>query len=153
MKNGNDLVVGFSGEMNDAVIDSMKGLTGKYASRLLITAFSKVRADYNKNEWRGLKSYPIALNESEKKAFVHEILTLYWEYAGRYYFLSNNCADEALSLLKVGLPTEKILKASVLTPLGITAVLKESGQISEATMEYFPSYRVQMKEDLRNGGK
>ena len=134
-----DLVVGFSGQMEGTVIDGLKGLTGKYASRLIISPFNKIRKSYTKDQLRGLNSYPISMSEEEKESFLNEVLTLYWEYSGRYYFFTNNCATEALDLLKTSLLNNKLMNKEVLSPLGLRKVLLREGLISEETKTYFPS--------------
>jgi len=127
-----DLVAGFVGMVDDTVINTMDGLTGEYPSRLVLGAFEETLNKYTREEFRDLTAYPIKLDEAQKRAFVHQILTLYWEYAGRYMFLTNNCATEAMDLLKAVIRTDRFQKSAPLTPRGVLNALKDAAAIDES---------------------
>jgi hypothetical protein len=135
-----DIVVGFAAQINDTTINSINGLTGKYPSRLSMTPFTRTLENYNKGEFREMTSFPLGLNPTEIKAFLDQVLTLHWEYAGKYYFLSNNCADEALALLKSVINENDFLKEKVITPIGLVKVLQKHNLFMDQEPEYFPSH-------------
>jgi hypothetical protein len=70
-------------------------------------------------------------------------LQQFWEYRGRYQFLSNNCATEALNLLKSVVADPKFQKeVHVITPVGLYDALKSFGLMDES----FVRDRKQAKE-------
>ncbi|MCB0351158.1 MAG: DUF4105 domain-containing protein, partial [Bdellovibrionales bacterium] len=92
-------VISFRADIDDFELDNIKGLTGKYPSQMFVLNLDEVVKEYTQIELRDLKSLPLRLNEKEKEQFINKVLETYWSYRGRYYFLSNNCADETFSLL------------------------------------------------------
>jgi hypothetical protein len=126
-----DLVAGFVGMVDDTVINTVDGLTGDYPSRLVIGAYEETLSKYTREEFRDLTAYPIKLDEAQKRAFIHQIVTLYWEYAGRYMFLTNNCATEAMDLLKMVIRQDGFQKSSPLTPRGVLSALKDAAAVDE----------------------
>ncbi|MFZ4405595.1 MAG: DUF4105 domain-containing protein, partial [Pseudobdellovibrionaceae bacterium] len=98
------LVVSFRASVEDFQIDSIKGLNGDYPSIEFVLPLSTVIDEYTKKELRWIKSLPLILSESEKNFLLQSVIESQWSYEGKYRFLSNNCADETLQLLKRGLP-------------------------------------------------
>lgn len=144
------VVLSFAADLDGALsISAWKGLFGGYRSMLFLRSFREVVGDYTERQARSLLSYPIPLSDAEKRQFILHALELYWSYAGRYYFLSNNCATEALSLLKGVLGSTPLAKLSALTPVGVTAALLQHGLVrpvpqdagSEQSGLYFPALR------------
>src|SRR5262249_50277007 len=88
----------------DLSISAWKGLSGKYISQLTIKPMVEAINEYTELSFRDLQSLPLRLTEDEKRQFVHHALELYWSYGGRYYFLTNNCANESLRLIQSALP-------------------------------------------------
>jgi hypothetical protein len=109
-------------------ISYWRGLFGGYASRMELNSFyPNVVNEYTIDEFRELKSVPLKLSADEKRKFVNRVLEMNWEYAGRFYFLTNNCSDEALAFLKGILPEKKIQELSVMSPLGLYEDLADVG--------------------------
>lgn len=118
-----DLILNFRAMVPDFSIDYLKGLRGKYDSLLFIQPLREVVDEYTKteSELRDVVSLPVKMDEWQKKMFVLRALEIYWGYKGGYYFLSNNCATEAMALLAAGFPYNFLLQYrtdSTLTPLG-----------------------------------
>jgi hypothetical protein len=126
-----DLVAGFVGMIDDTVINSLDGLTGEYPSRLVVGPYTETLNKYTRVEMRDLTGYPIAFSAHQKRVFLQQVLTLYWEYAGRYFFISNNCATEAMDLLKTTIVTNDFQKKRPLTPKGVLEALEATGLVSK----------------------
>ncbi len=103
----------------DLRINAWKGLTGKYMSQLIIRPLTEVLNDYTEIDHRDLQSVPLQLTAHEIQQFIFHALELYWGYSGRYYFLTNNCADESLRLVQSTLMSRAVQAIEILTPLGL----------------------------------
>lgn len=134
-----DIVMGFVAQSDTIGYSNIKGLTGKYPSKLFVTPLSKSLEDYNKVQYRDLTSHKLELNDEERERVLDQLLTLFWEYSGSYYFINNNCADEALHVLQAALP-KRILKQGVLTPGGLKNLLIKKKLISSRPVTTFPSH-------------
>lgn len=108
---------------DDLTINAWKGLTGQYRSQLLIRPFTEVLNDYTEIDHRDLQSVPLQLSAAEVQQFIYHALELYWSYSGRYYFLTNNCADESLRLVQSTLTRDAIQGLEILTPIGLRDAL------------------------------
>lgn len=100
----------------DAQISAWKGLTGGYPSQLFVRRLSDVVIEYTELEFRDLQSLPLRMSAREKARFVHRVLELYWSYSGRYFFLTNNCTSESLSLLKSALVAPAVQSLARIVP-------------------------------------
>jgi hypothetical protein len=118
------VVLSFAANMHGSLrIEALKGLLGGYKSQLFVRALPEVIIDYTERQLRDLYSFPLQLSRSEIDALVLRVLEVFWSYSGRYYFLTNNCATETLSLLRAVLPEARSHPLSALTPRGIRDVL------------------------------
>lgn len=72
--------------------------------------FEQVKTEYNRDQFRDLKSFTLMLNAENKQAVLEAALEAHWTHRGNYYFLSNNCAVETLNLLKSALPQYRQLQ-------------------------------------------
>jgi hypothetical protein len=114
------VVVSYRANVEDININYLKGLRGTYSSQLYLMNFNDVLNEYNKGEMRDIISLPLNLSEEQINQFTNRVLENYWSYSGRYYFLTNNCATEALELLKIAFPEgHPLLSAKVLHPLAL----------------------------------
>ena len=122
------IVLGFAANLRgDRAISPWKGLTGGYLSQLYVKPLSEVIIDYTEREFRDLDSLPLRFDDDEKRRFVHRALETYWSYQGRYFFLTNNCAVESLSLLKSVLDSPAVHAIERITPLGLRDALLQLG--------------------------
>lgn len=103
----------------DLTINAWKGLTGKYMGQLIMKPLTEVLNNYTEIDHRDLQSVPLRLTAHEIQQFIYHALELYWSYSGRYYFLTNNCADESLRLVQATLMSRAVQALEVLTPLGL----------------------------------
>lgn len=114
------VVVSYRANVEDMNIDYTKGMNGAYASQLFLMNMSEVVAEYTKGEFRDIISLPMQMSRSEITLFTDKLLENYWSYKGRYYFLTNNCATEAMNLLRSAFPDNaKMQTANIVTPLGL----------------------------------
>jgi len=104
------LVVSFAAAVEDFQINAIKGLNGSYPSVEFIGSLSQLITQYNSREMRDLYSLPLNLTEAEKMSVLRSIVDLQWTYEGKYKFVSNNCADEAIHLLKLALPKNQAVQ-------------------------------------------
>ena len=120
------VVVSFAANLGGELrISAWKGLTGGYLSQLFFRPLTEVIIEYTELEFRDLQSYPLLLSEAEKRQFIHHALELYWGYAGKYYFLTNNCASESASLIKSAARSPGAQELRSLTPAGLLKELLE----------------------------
>jgi hypothetical protein len=129
------VVVSFRANVQGIDIDSWKGLRGDYPSQLYLLSLVEVMREYNVDELRDLVSIPLVLSDQEKRDFLDRAIQLFWEYRGRYMFVSNNCATEALNLLKSVHGDPFFQKFThVVTPLGLYDELKNQGLMDESVL-------------------
>lgn len=122
------VVLGFGANLqSDLQISPWKGLTGGYVSQLFVKPLASVLIEYTERELRGLDSLPLRLSQEEQRQFVRRALEIYWSYAGRYYFLSNNCASESLSLLQSASADPQLHRIHTITPSGLFDELLRRG--------------------------
>lgn len=130
------LVLSFRADITNFQIDSIKGLTGKYPSKMFVLSMSEVINEYTLGELRDLYSIPLKMDNEQKKEFVELVLERYWGYQGKYYFITNNCAHETLSLLKPVFPHDvKLVNMKVSTPLGIRDELEKANVADNSVFE------------------
>ncbi|ATH08515.1 hypothetical protein BIY24_11310 [Halobacteriovorax marinus] len=125
-KRGKFVVIGFLAQVADVSINAIKGIFGEYPSDMVITSLDAMKKQYNRAELRDLESIPLDLNQQEKQRFLNHLLRVYWEYSGKYYFFTNNCADEAFKLIQIAKNKEKIYEKNIITPVGIYKYIQEN---------------------------
>lgn len=81
-------------------INNIDGLSGKYKSYLFMEDVTKIVKEYGQREFRDTVSLPIAMDAAQMERFIYHALEVYWSYEGRYFFLTNNCASEAMKLFR-----------------------------------------------------
>jgi hypothetical protein len=114
------VVVSYRANVEDMTMDYTKGIDGSYASQLFLMNMSDVVDEYTKGEFRDVISLPMKMSRQEMTNFTDKLLENYWSYKGRYYFLTNNCATEAMNLLRASFPQNAQMQtANVVTPLGL----------------------------------
>lgn len=124
---GYHIVVSFRANIQDVTMDYAKGINGEYPSQLFFLTLTDVINEYTKGEFREIHSLPLKLTEKEKEKFMARASELYWSYKGKYYFFTNNCATEAMNLLRVAMSENKsVQKESIVTPLGMNSYLVKS---------------------------
>jgi hypothetical protein len=94
------IVFSYRANIADVILRYWDGLTGKYPSQLLAFSLNEIVEDYNKDEDRDLISLPMNITEAEKNRMVERLLEQYWSYSGKYYFLTNNCAQETDQIIR-----------------------------------------------------
>lgn len=122
------VVVSFRANVQDITTSYTKGMNGEYPSQLFFLTLTDVVNEYTKGEFRDVTSLPLKLTETQAKRFAIRASELYWGYKGKYYFLTNNCATEALYLLKVARAEDNELQVkNVVTPSGLYSYLLDNG--------------------------
>jgi hypothetical protein len=95
------LVVSYRAYVDEMSISTWKGLTGEYPSQLLVMRYKDVVNEYTRGEQRDVFSLPLKLNKEKRDFLVDNVVEQYWNYRGRYKFLSTNCATETKDLLQI----------------------------------------------------
>lgn len=141
-------VLSFRAFVDDVQISSLRGLTGRYPSRLFVLPLDQVIDEYTRIELRGLQSIPLRLSTDEIASLTTQAATLHWSYDGRYYFIGNNCAVETWKLLQTGVPRLVDARLRSVTPTGLLRKLVRSGDADLSALDredavragyYFPS--------------
>jgi len=141
-------VLSFRAFVDDVQISSLRGLTGRYPSRLFVLPLDQVIDEYTRIELRGLQSIPLRLSTDEIASLTTQAATLHWSYDGRYYFIGNNCAVETWKLLQTGVPRLADVRLRSITPTGLLRKLVRSGDADLSALDredavragyYFPS--------------
>ena len=135
------VILSFRANVEDLNIDSWKGITGQYPSEMFIMSLSEVLEEYTLNELRSMKSYPVRMSDAEKNRFVLHALEVYWEYRGKYFFITQNCAHESFDLLKAAIWDEKFEADSIMTPKGLLEKLQKNNRLLALPAENSPDYK------------
>jgi hypothetical protein len=127
------VVISFRASIDGLQTNRIKGLTGQYPSQMFIYSLSQIISEYTVAQFRDLVSIPMKLTESEKQRFVQRILQYYWEYQGRYYFITNNCATEAVNFVKgtVFRPEIQQTVSFIDTPMSLYRLLRKNNLLNE----------------------
>ncbi|MEN0057504.1 MAG: DUF4105 domain-containing protein [Bdellovibrio sp.] len=134
------IVLTFNAVVVDTLISQWRGLVGKYPSQLLYRSLSDVVEEYTTSEFRDVSIYPLKLNRSQVEDLTVKVIELYWDYSGKYYFLSNNCAIEVQALLNSILPFNQALQfAPLTTPMGLLSFLQSSGLVDREPTKIYQS--------------
>jgi hypothetical protein len=157
------VVVSFRANVQGYEISPLKGLNGDYPSRLYLLSLLEVMREYNSDELRDLISLPLNLSQDQAQEFLYRSLQMFWEYRGRYQFLSNNCATEALNLLKSVIDDIDFQKVHVVTPVGLYDSLAQRGLVDEKLVGdrkwakeqgyVFPSERSRLEKAIQEIGR
>lgn len=116
----NNYVLGFRATIQDMKMDMKKGLDGTYSSQMSILPLMEVVNDYTTGEYRDVMSVPMIMSRLEMERFINRALETYWSYEGNYFFFTNNCATEAMNLVRSAYANnEKIQKKVIYTPIGM----------------------------------
>lgn len=126
-------VLSFRAFVDDVQISSLRGLTGSYPSRLFVLPFDQVIDEYTQVQLRGLRSIPLRLERDEIAMLLERAAHLHWNYDGRYYFLSNNCAVETFKLLHDGVPRLAAERLGSITPTALLRRLRRA-DIADTTV-------------------
>jgi hypothetical protein len=119
------VVLSYRADVRDLRVNNWRGLTGQYPSQLYLLPFTEVVDEYTEEQLRELISLPLRLSVDQKAQLVSSALEIYWEYRGRYYFLTNNCATESKEFLQGVIPGLDRLKG--MTPIGLYKELIKRG--------------------------
>ena len=126
-----NFVLNFTGFIPGLDIDMIDGLVGNYDSVVSFSKLGDTVNQYTIQEERNLYSYPMNLNDDEKRRFIDLAIQRVWNYIGSYKFITNNCATEALDFLKGVRWENEFQNLKVYTPLGLRDVLDEAGVIEK----------------------
>lgn len=129
------VIASFRANVMDLVTSYWKGLTGKYPSELFLYPLFEIINEYNKMEFRDLSSYPIRMDEEEKRSFVYRLIEQHSEYSGRYKFVTQNCAVEAINTLKGILPDEELQDRTPISPKGGLNALIAAGRVDPSYLK------------------
>jgi hypothetical protein len=128
------IVVSFRAEVDDLKLDTAKGFKGKYPARMFLMPMNEVIDEYTKLELRSLYSLPLKLNRGQIAAFLDRVVELYWNYKGKYYFFSNNCAVESLGPVQAAYPDLTFQNETITTPNGLMEAFIRHGLIDRSIL-------------------
>ncbi len=97
------IVVSFRANIQEMTMSYAKGLNGEYPSQLFFLSLPEVVDEYTKGEFREITSVPLKLSKIQRERFLNRASELFWSYRGKYYFFTNNCATEAMNLIRVAI--------------------------------------------------
>ncbi len=120
------LVLSFRAFVDDLHIAGWRGVSGGYPSRLFVLPLTQVIDEYTRVELRGLRSIPLALSQDDIHAIARRAAQRHWNYDGKYYFLTNNCAVETLRLLGEAVPRIAAMNITAITPNGVLKKLRRA---------------------------
>lgn len=98
------IVLGFQAHINELLLHPMKALLGEYKAYLFASHFMESYEQYTINEFRELSSLPLKLTSLERERMVRNLGDIHWRYAGKYNFLTYNCATMMQEALRVVWP-------------------------------------------------
>ncbi|MCM0606875.1 MAG: DUF4105 domain-containing protein [Xanthomonadaceae bacterium] len=142
------VVISYRANVSDIMINYIKGIIGKYPSKMFLIPFSEVITEYTKEEMRDLISLPIQFTELEKQAFIESTIESYWGYLGKYTFITNNCGTESLHLMKVADESVTGSGLHTLTPKKFYKTLIKSGWVDKASKTVFRSKKADFDSAL-----
>lgn len=143
------VVVSYRANVTDIMINSVKGITGRYPSKMFLMPLSEVIAEYTKEELRDLISLPLKLTETEKQAFLESTIESYWGYLGKYTFFTNNCGTESLHLLQTSSESASTSHLRSLTPRKLYRTLIRRGWVDESQKTVFQSKKADFDSALK----
>lgn len=126
------LVLSYRAHVVDFGVNYLRGLWGAYPSQLFVYGLPEIIKEYTRHEFRDLISIPLNLTETEQSTFLALVLERYWNYRGKYYFISNHCGTESLRHLNASLEEPKEPLAA-LTPRGLLRKLGKTRLVDDAT--------------------
>lgn len=154
------VVLSFRANIQDLTMNYAKGINGEYPSQLFFIPLTDVVDEYTKGEFREVTSIPLKLNTDEMNRFVLRSEELFWSYKGKYYFFTNNCATEAMNLLRIAVgDKDDIQTKNIVTPIGLyqylikinladTSVLNDL-VLAQSQGYYFPSVAQKIINSLK----
>jgi hypothetical protein len=140
------IILSARANVDDVVIDMLKGFFGGYSSQLFAIPLSEVLSEYNEGELRDLVSVPLEISKSEVTSFLEAANLNHWGYRGDYKFLSNNCAQESNSLLQAALAKTRsyVTLIEAMTPTGFYEELIKNGLVRRIDKENSESNKQSM---------
>ena len=129
------LVLSFRAFVGDLQLSSWRGVNGSYPSRLFILPLDQVIDEYTKIELRGLNSIPLRLSRGQIERVAQQAVQLHWQYEGRYFFFTNNCASETLKLLRVALENPQLAQIKTPLPTGVLTLLEARGLADDRVLD------------------
>src|SRR5690606_2894572 len=129
------LVLSYRAFVGDLQLSSWDGLTGAYPSRLFVLPLEQVIEEYTKIELRSLASVPLRLERAQLERLVTRAAEQHWSYDGDYYFISNNCAVEPLTLLRSGSQPPRLQALDSILPNGLLASLVTRGLADRSVLD------------------
>lgn len=143
------LVLSYRANVADITINYRRGLMGAYPSQLFVYELPEIIKEYTRLEFRDLVSVPINYSRQELEYFINLTLERYWNYQGKYFFISNHCGTETLNQFRA-VNHEKVRRVSSFTPRRLLRTLRRSEIVDKEILEkvsdkstagvyYFPS--------------
>ena len=97
---------------------------------------------------RDLTFYPLNLSRLEIKNLISQMSLQFWSLERRYYFATNNCASEIVSLFRSALGRENLFTNSPFKPLEMSNWFYDTGLISDEKIEVEKSAEIYWQKTL-----
>ncbi|WP_413569853.1 DUF4105 domain-containing protein [Bdellovibrio sp. HCB117] len=117
------------------------GLFGKYDLTLFVVPVPTAIQDYTTKELRDLEVYPLKVNNQEIAATLADFI---WNFSGKYYFLSNNCAHSVANVIN-SVFNMNVITGSSFSPLDLRDTLIKKGLIDVTPKTVFAANRTRKK--------
>jgi len=146
-----DLVVTYTADLlQESRINPIKGLglLGSYPSMAELSRFQDVRDYYSYIENRGIESYPLELNEEQKKNLVWQVLSDIWIFRGKYSFLKRNCCTEVRDVVKSAVGMHPFFNSYPIRPVGVKNALLKTGLCLLEKRQKYESARASLRQSL-----
>lgn len=146
-----DLIVNPRANPLEMRLEALKGLNGSYPSMFFVTPLYEIKEEYGHQELRNLYNIPFigkkftdefghevnVMPDDDKVRFIWATLDQYWNYYGRYKFITNNCADEVFRLYQMASEDPSIWAYDpfIMTPQEVNEVLSKKGKVDQSETE------------------
>lgn len=134
------IIVSFSAYSGDFGFSSWDGFVGNYPSKVHFSKMEDTLQDYNYFQNREIEEFPILFSDKEKERFLNMLLKIYWEYNGKYYFVSNNCAVELFKLFQFAKNEFDFFHEKIITPSGILEKLLLYNLVDKPNVKIYKSF-------------
>ncbi len=152
------LVLSYRANVADITINYRRGLMGAYPSQLFVYELPEIIKEYTRLEFRDLVSIPVDFSRQEMAYFLNLTLERYWNYQGKYFFISNHCGTETLNQFRAVSPG-KVRKVRSFTPRKLLRTLRRSELVDQSILDevtdkrqasvyFFPSKKERYQRSL-----
>jgi len=114
----------------ESLLQSWKGLTGRYPVTMDLQTLGYIRKTYTMEQDRTLRRYELLLTPEEQEGILNRLLRYQTEAPPRYYFFHQNCGSVLVRMLGEGMKHDRISSFSpvVSPPHSLVGLLIREGK-------------------------